>query len=115
MEEILAMVEERNLRPTLITSYFRHAYVGTDYDIGLRITFDSNIRYRATDLDLTSKNPGRFIISPDRVILEIKANERIPYWLTELIAHNNYRLIRISKYCTGLEAEYQFPRRIEVY
>ena len=45
MEEVLAMIEERNLQPTLITSYFRHAYTGTDYDTnGLRITFDTNIR-----------------------------------------------------------------------
>ncbi|HIH94454.1 TPA: polyphosphate polymerase domain-containing protein [Methanosarcina acetivorans] len=115
IEEILAMVEERNLQPTLITSYFRHAFVGTDYDIGLRITFDSNIRYRINDLDLNSKKPGRFIVSPDRVILEIKANERVPFWLTELIAQNNYRLVRISKYCTGLEVEKEFPRRIEAY
>jgi hypothetical protein len=49
------------------------------------------------------------------VILEIKANDRVPYWLTELIAQNNYRIIRISKYCTGLDVENEFPRRIEVY
>nr|WP_321498250.1 polyphosphate polymerase domain-containing protein [uncultured Methanolobus sp.] len=115
MEEVLAMIEERNLQPTLITSYFRHAYTGTDYDNGLRITFDSNIRYRINDLDLASKNPGRYIVSPDRVIMEIKANERVPYWLTELIAQNNYRLVRISKYCTGLDVENEFPRKIEVY
>ncbi|WMW22654.1 polyphosphate polymerase domain-containing protein [Methanolobus mangrovi] len=115
MEEVLAMIEERNLQPTLITSYFRHAYTGTDYDNGLRITFDSNIRYRINDLDLASKNLGKYIVSPDRVILEIKANEKVPYWLTDLIAQNNYRLIRISKYCTGLDMENEFPRKIEVY
>ncbi|MDK2831405.1 MAG: hypothetical protein PWQ75_1157 [Methanolobus sp.] len=115
MEEVLGMIEERNLQPTLITSYFRHAYTGTEFDNGLRVTFDSNIRYRVNDLDLASKQLGRYIVSPDRVILEIKVNERVPYWLTELIAQNNYRLIRISKYCTGLDVANEFPQRIEVY
>jgi SPX domain protein involved in polyphosphate accumulation len=115
IEEILSMVEERNLQPTLITSYFRHAYVGTDYDLGLRITFDSSLKYRREDLDLTSKNPGRYIISPYQVILEIKTNERVPYWLTELIAQNNYRLMRMSKYCIALEMDNEFPKWIEAY
>lgn len=115
MEEVLGMIEERNLQPTLITSYFRRAYTGTDYDKGLRITFDTNIRYRINDLDLTSKQLGRYIVSPDRAILEIKTNEKVPYWLTEIIAQNNYRRVGISKYCTGLDVENEFPRRIEVY
>jgi SPX domain protein involved in polyphosphate accumulation len=115
IEEILSMVEKKNLQPTLITSYFRHAYIGTDYDFGLRVTFDSNVRYRINDLNLASKNMGRFLISPDRIILEIKANEKVPSWLTELIGYNNYRLIRISKYCTGLEVAKEFPRYIEAY
>ena len=109
IEEILSMLINYNLKPTLITSYFRKAYVGSDYDIGLRITFDTNIRYRVNNLDLDSKEIGNFLISPDRSILEIKANERIPYWVTEVIGHRNYRLIRISKYCTGLEAAQKVP------
>jgi hypothetical protein len=49
-------------------------------------------------------------------ILEMKANERIPYWVTEVIGHRNYRLIRISKYCTGLEAAQKVPNyAYEVY
>ncbi|NMC58944.1 MAG: polyphosphate polymerase domain-containing protein [Candidatus Methanofastidiosa archaeon] len=116
IEEILSMIETYNLRPTLITSYFRQAYVGSDYDLGLRITFDTNIRYRINNLSLSSKEIGNFIISPDKSILEIKANERIPYWVTEIIGHRNYRLIRISKYCTGLEVAQKVPNyAYEVY
>ena len=115
IEEILAMVSEHDLKPTLITSYFRQAFVGTDYDIGLRITFDTSIKYRINDLDLSSKKIGKHIVSPDKVVLEIKVNERVPYWVTELIGQNNYRLIRISKYCTGLEVANQIPKIVEVY
>ena len=110
IEEIYAMVWQYNLRPTCITSYMRQAFVGEDYDIGLRVTFDTNVRYRAKDLKLHSKKIGPFMLSPKRVIMEIKVNERVPYWITELVAEHNFALIRISKYCTGLEAADRVPR-----
>jgi SPX domain protein involved in polyphosphate accumulation len=37
-------------------------------------------------------------------IMEIKANEKIPYWITELVASHNIKLVRISKYCQALES-----------
>jgi len=110
IKEIYAMLWQYNLRPTCITSYMRQALVGSDYDIGLRVTFDTNVRYRATDLQLHSKKIGPFMLPPQRVIMEIKVNERIPYWITELVAEHNFALIRISKYCTSLEAADRVPR-----
>lgn len=109
IEEMYAMVWQYNLRPTCITSYMRQAFVGGDYDTGLRVTFDTNIRYRTKDLQLHSRKIGAFMISPHRVIMEIKVNGRIPYWLTELVAEHNFALIRISKYCTSLEAAARVP------
>ncbi len=38
------------------------------------------------------------------VIMEIKVNERIAFWITELVAQRGLHLIRISKYCTALHA-----------
>ena len=40
---------------------------------------------------------------PQYAVLEIKANDRVPYWLTHLVARNNLQLTRTSKYCTALE------------
>ncbi len=108
--EIYEMLKQYNLKPSCITSYFRNAYFGTDYDTWLRITFDSNIRYRKKNLDLADKEIGEFMISPDMVIMEVKANERVPYRLTEMIAHYNFRLIRVSKYCQWLESAQAVPR-----
>jgi hypothetical protein len=85
IEEIHSMVWQYNLRPISLVSYLRQAYVGADYDVGLRVTFDTNLRYRSRDLQLHSKQIGRFMASPGIVVMEIKVNERIPYWLTELI------------------------------
>lgn len=104
VDEIYAMLWEYDLRPTSVVSYARRAYIGTEYDVGLRVTFDTNLRCRAQDLQLHDQQVGRLMTSPDQVVMEVKVNERIPYWLTELIARHNFRLTRISKYCMSVEA-----------
>ena len=44
-----------------------------------------------------------YLFPPEFVVMEIKVNERIPYWLTELVASNNLQIVRISKYCRSIE------------
>ena len=53
--ELYQFIKENNLKPSCITSYLRNAYFGTDYDSGLRVTFDTNIRYRKKNLNLADK------------------------------------------------------------
>jgi hypothetical protein len=43
------------------------------------------------------------MFSPDQVIMEVKVNERIPYWLTEMVANHNLRMVRVSKYCRSID------------
>ena len=112
VREVQAFVDAQRLQPTSITSYFRRALVGTVHDPGLRITFDTDIRYRFTDLDLASRNPGRHMIHPERVVLEVKANERIPRWLASLVGEFNAQIIRISKYCQSIEVAGRVPRSV---
>jgi len=112
VEEIHTMLWQYNLRPASMIRYLREAYVGTDYDVGLRVTFDTNLTYRAQDLCLDSKHAGAAMLPLDRVVMEIKVNERIPYWLTELVAEFNLRMIRVSKYCLSLEAAQKVPRAV---
>jgi len=112
VREVQAYVDAQRLQPNSITSYFRRALVGTVHDPGLRITFDTDIRYRFTDLDLASRNPGRHMIHPERVVLEVKANERIPRWLASLVGEFNAQIIRISKYCQSIEVAGRVPRSV---
>jgi len=49
------------------------------------------------------------MLSPNLTIMEIKVNERIPSWLTEMIAAHNLQLIRVSKYCRSIEAAQNMP------
>ena len=110
IEEIHSLAWQYDLRPTSLVSYLRQAYIGTDYDVGLRITFDTNLRHRPRDLQLHSRRMGRFMVPPGIVVMEVKVNERIPYWLTELVGKHNFRLVRVSKYCQSLEAADRVPR-----
>ncbi|MDP2624639.1 MAG: polyphosphate polymerase domain-containing protein [Candidatus Peregrinibacteria bacterium] len=111
VDEMLHMMKTYQLKPQCITSYKRRAFNGTQHDPGLRVTFDTNLRYRNVDLDLHSKKIGKFILGPDQCIMEVKVNDRIPYWLTEFVADHNIRLMRISKYCASLEQAEAVPRR----
>lgn len=109
MDEMLAMMEQYNLQPAAIISYQRQAMIGTDYDIGLRVTFDTDLRYNGQVLQLHEYRPNGFMFPPDWTVMEIKVNERIPYWLTELVAKYNLRLTRVSKYARSIELIQSMP------
>ena len=111
-DEIASMTLYHDLQPKVITLYEREAFVGRESDPGLRVTFDRDIRYRSADLDLTSAGPGTSAMNPTWQVMEVKVNERIPHWLTELVARHDCQLIRISKYCQSLEAAELTPRSL---
>lgn len=110
LNEIQQMVLWYWLKPICITSYFRQARQWADYDPWLRVTLDTNIRERHKDLELDSKQLWDYMIDPNMAIIEIKANDHIPHWIVDTIAENNFRLIRISKYCQWLEKAALVPQ-----
>ena len=103
LDEIYAYLWQYNLRPVSIVNYERQAFIGTDYDLGLRVTFDTSLQYQTFNLLLHEEPATLPMLPADRVVMEIKVNERIPYWLTEMIAAHNLNLIRVSKYCRSIE------------
>jgi SPX domain protein involved in polyphosphate accumulation len=112
--EILGFVQVLGLRPITVVGYVREAFHGRDEDGGLRITVDSRLRGRDRDLDLTIVGESRYIVHPDLSVIELKVNERVPYWLTELIARHDLQLVRLSKYCQSIEAFRHVPRSTRV-
>lgn len=113
VQEVLELVVRLNLLPTAITGYQREALVGRDADTGLRVTFDRRIRGRDRDFHFGTSNPeNRFTIPPHLSVMEIKVNERTPYWITDLAARRNLNLIRVSKYVQSIEAFGLAPRSV---
>ncbi|MEE4193968.1 MAG: polyphosphate polymerase domain-containing protein [Anaerolineae bacterium] len=109
IEEIYAFLWQYNLRPMSMVHYHRQAFMGTAYDSGLRITFDTQLACQSHALHLHEAFAGRSMFPVNMVVMEIKINERLPIWLSELIAHHNLEVDRISKYSRSIEAAAQMP------
>jgi SPX domain protein involved in polyphosphate accumulation len=109
IEEVASLAWQYNLRPASVVRYCRRALVGTDYDIGLRVTFDTELTYRTTELDLQYPHDGLPLFPPGIIVIEIKVNDRLPYWLTEQVAIHNLNLVRVSKYCRSIELAQNMP------
>lgn len=87
----------RELAPRVYLSYEREAWFDPQ-DGGFRMTLDRNIRFRTTDLSLSSPIDGRQILSPELSLLEVKASGGIPMWLTEHLSRNHIHKQSFSKY-----------------
>ncbi|MFF5247410.1 polyphosphate polymerase domain-containing protein [Streptosporangium sp. NPDC000095] len=112
LQEVLDLSLRLDLRAVAMTGYTRHAYVGRDADVGLRVTFDNRIRGRDRDFHLGADSENRLIVPAHMSIVEVKANERVPYWLTDLTAERNLQVVRVSKYCQSVEAHGLAPRSV---
>jgi SPX domain protein involved in polyphosphate accumulation len=89
-----------SLAPRMFILYDRNAYYGIE-DSELRITFDKNLRYRTTDLDLSSEPYGDSIIGKDKCIMEIKALGAMPLWLCTALSELQIYPSSFSKYGTA--------------
>lgn len=112
VDEVLDLVHRLDLIPAAMTGYQRHAYLGRGSDTGLRLTLDQRVRGRDRDFHLGADAENRFIVPARMAIMEVKANERVPYWITDLTARHNLQVVRISKYCQSIEAFGRAPRSI---
>lgn len=110
--EVTTLVGNLDLRPIVTTGYLREAFVGRDADLGLRVTIDHKVHGRDRDFHFAASAENRFIIPPKLAIVELKANERVPYWATDMAARMDMSIARISKYCQSVEAFGQAPRSI---
>lgn len=110
VNEVTTLIGNLDLRPMVTTGYLREAFVGTEADLGLRVTIDHKVHGRDRDFHFASGAENRFIIPPKLAIVELKANERVPYWATDLTARLNMSVIRVSKYCQSIETFGMAPR-----
>ncbi|GAA1741215.1 VTC domain-containing protein [Dietzia kunjamensis subsp. schimae] len=112
VNEVSGLVSSLDLRPVATTGYLREAFVGRGSDTGLRVTIDHRMHGRDRDFHFASGAENRFIIPPKLAIVELKADERVPYWATDLAARLDLNVVRISKYCRSVETFGLAPRSI---
>lgn len=68
------------LLPACVLCYDRIAYY-CEYDEGLRVTFDTNIRYRFEELDIRAGSGGEYLTHDGQYLMEIKIAGGMPVWL----------------------------------
>ena len=83
--------------PKIFIGYDRLAFAGTD-DPRLRITFDTNLRWRDTDLDLRLGDRGAPIALPGDTLMEIKIPGACPLWISRLLSEVRAFPTSFSKY-----------------
>jgi hypothetical protein len=100
--EVELLVRLLGLQPTCVISYLRQAWLGSQYEPGLRLTFDMNLSCSGPERGLGSGLAQHRFMPADCLVLEIKADEKVPIWVSRLIARHGLQLRRMSKYCSGL-------------
>ncbi len=101
-QEVTYLSRAMDLRPAAITAYHRRAYEGTHENAGLRITFDTRVAARVNALTVNAAATNRLVLPEEWCIMEVKADDRVPEWVTSMLARHNCQLTRVSKYCCGV-------------
>ena len=97
--EIDWFLHENQPAPKVFIACDRAAYVAKD-NPELRITFDHNIRWRETELDLCAGSHGEPVIAPGQVLMEIKIPGAAPLWLAHMLSELSLFPTGFSKYGT---------------
>jgi SPX domain protein involved in polyphosphate accumulation len=109
MDEVETMLWQYNLHPVSVVGYHRQALIGTDYEPGLRVTFDTRLTCRRNNLQLHEPGMPLAMMRPDRAVMEVKVNDRLPAWMAELVGAKDLQLVRLSKYCLSIEHGSKHP------
>ena len=107
MREIDWMRKTNDLFPMILIAYDRVAFYSEEI-AGLRLTFDTNVRFRTDDLRLEHGPDGQTILTTGRYILEIKTLGAMPLWLTHELDVLSLYPTSFSKYGTAYR-EYLCP------
>ena len=98
-KEIDWFLRQNRVGPKAFIACDRTAWVAKD-DPELRITFDENLRWRETELDLTRGSAGERLTEPGCVLMEIKIPGTAPLWLARLLSEQALFPASFSKYGT---------------
>lgn len=89
-----------NLAPRVLLSYERDAYYSTE-DPNFRVTFDSNVLWRDTDVNLHTGIYGNPILPKGYVLMELKTAGGLPLWMTRILSAEKIYKTSFSKYGTA--------------
>lgn len=86
-------------QPRVLIAYDRTAFAGVT-EPGLRVTFDTGIRWRTDHLSLTAGDGGAPLLGDGRILMELKTPDACPLWLSRALSQAGARATSFSKYGT---------------
>ena len=93
----------KTLVPACLIIYDRTAYFEPGGD--LRLTIDNNPRYRAEDLTLKHSMEGISLLPEGWTVLEVKVQQAMPLWLSEILDTGHIYKGSFSKYGTAYKQQ----------
>jgi len=106
IDEAIFLKHKYDIKPKILICYERQAFFDK-YNPRTRITFDFNIKYRTIDLTTEKTEMENFTIEPNIIVLEIKYNGHMPYWISSMIQNFDLNLTTFSKYCESVNSSLQ--------
>ena len=95
--EIDYCFKKYNLKPKMFIGYDRLSYYDKN-NINFRITFDTNLRSRETNLKLEEGDKGEYFFKDGKIIMETKALGSYPIWFTKILSSLQIYPVSFSKY-----------------
>lgn len=120
LNEIDYMLDRVKPEAKVYIAYDRIAYYGNE-DPNLRVTFDTNMRYRDYDLELDKGDEGKPILDEPLYLMEIKIPQVMPLWMTKILTENQVYPTSFSKYGTCYKKDMlhkldeQLKKQLEAY
>lgn len=99
MEEIKYAQSLYHAVPKVFISYERYAFFEKEND-DFRLTIDTNIKTRRTDLRLDSDVYGESLLQEGLWLMEAKASKTFPLWFSHFLSENGIKSCSFSKYGT---------------
>lgn len=97
LQEIDWFLKMHRVVPQVYIAYERAAYLSKD-DENLRVTFDENIRFRVSGLDLSRTHSCTPLLNTDYILMEIKIPGAMPLWLSRHLTDLDIFPTSFSKY-----------------
>lgn len=104
--EIEYFLKYYHVKPKVYIAYDRLAYF-EEGNPDLRISFDTNIRTRRTDLRLEAGDHGEHLLPDGLWLMEVKTSKAKPLWLCNILDELGIKRTSFSKYGT------EFKRRVK--
>ena len=95
--EMAFYLQRGPIKEKAFLAYQRRAYVGLGGE-NLRVTLDTDIRFRPDRLDFHHPDAGQRVLPSDMAVLEVKTPDNIPLWLSRALCGARLYPVPYSKY-----------------